>query len=67
MSVKLFKDIAEFETLSGARNYAKLIENQLAEIESHLKGIVGPESDDLSKTYVELEKRLKVIQAADLA
>ncbi len=67
LSVKLFKDIAEFETLSGARNYAKLIENQLAEIESHLKGIVGPESDDLFKTYVELEKRLEVIQAADLA
>ncbi len=33
LSVKLFKDIAEFETLSGARNYAKLIENQLAVIE----------------------------------
>lgn len=67
LSVKLFKDIAEFETLSGAHNYAKLIENQLAVIETHLKGIVGPESDDLSKTYVELEKRLELIQAADLA
>ncbi len=62
LSKKLSEDIAEFESLGAARNYAKLIENQLAVIETHLEGTVGPESDDLRKTKVEMEKKLKLIQ-----
>ncbi len=64
LSVKLSKDIAEFESLGAARNYTKLIENQLAVIESHLEGTVGTDTDDLRKTKDELVKRLKVIRAA---
>ncbi len=63
LSEKLFKDIAEFEALGVTRNYAKLIENQLALIESHLEGIVAPDKDDLRTTRDELVKRLEVIRA----
>ncbi len=60
---KLSNNIIEFESLGVARNYAKLIENQLAVIrESQLEGIVG--LDDLRKTKNDLEKRLEVIRAA---
>ena len=64
LAVKLSKDIAEFESLGAARNYTKLIENQLAVIESHLEGTVGTDTDDLRKTRDEMVKRLKVIRAA---
>ncbi len=64
LSVKLSKDIAEFESLGAARNYTKLIENQLAVIESHLEGTVGTDTDDLCKTKDEMVKRLEVIRAA---
>ncbi len=64
LSEKLSSNILEFESLGVACNYAKLIENQLAVIETHLEGTVVPDTDDLCKIKNDLEKRLKVIQAA---
>ncbi len=64
LSEMLSEDITEFETLGVTRSYAKLIENELAVIESHFEGTVGPDTDDLRKTRDELVKRLDVIRAA---
>ena len=65
LSEQFSKDIAEFESLSATHNYTKLIENQLAMIEMHLQGTVGPDEDDhLRKTKEEMVKRLEVIRAA---
>ncbi len=64
LSEKLSNDIIEFESLGVARNYTKLIENQLAVIECHLEGTDGPDTDDLRKTKDNIKKKLKVIQDA---
>ncbi len=61
LTKELSRNIAEFEKLGAARSYAKVIENQLAVIETHLEGSIGPESDDLRTTMIEMEKKLTVI------
>ena len=62
LSSELLKNITEFETLGLARNYVQLIENQLAVVETHLKGSVGSDSDELRKVKDEIEKRLKMVK-----
>ncbi len=64
LSDELFAAITEFETLGIARNYTKLMENQLALIDTHIEASTGPESEDLRKTKVELKKKLEVVQKA---
>ena len=55
LSNDLLHKIKEFEELGVARNYVKLIENQLAVIETRLKGTTGSESEYLRKTQEELK------------
>lgn len=65
LSRKLFRQTTEFEKLGATRNYAKLIENQLAVIQTHLKGTTNPDDTDyLRKTKAEMEKRLELIHKA---
>ena len=64
LSHELLQKIREFEELGVARNYVKLIENQLAVIETRLKGTTGPETHYLRKTQEELRKKLKLVQGA---
>lgn len=52
----------EFHKLGVARNYAKLIENQLAVIETRLEGETGPDTQHLRETKEELEKKLKLVK-----
>lgn len=66
LSRELLQKIKEFEELGVARNYAKLIENQLAVIETRLKGTTGSESSYLRETQEELRKKLKLVQGAKL-
>ena len=47
-----------------ARNYAMLIENQLAVIQTRLEGTTGPDTKHLRKTKDELEKKLMLVQRA---
>ena len=61
---ELIKAISEFETLGIARNYTKLIENQLALIDTHFEGSTGPESEYLRKTRNDVKKMLEVVQKA---
>ncbi len=60
LSEELIETISEFETLGIARNYTKLIENQLALIDTHLE----PSTEDLRKTRNEVKKMLEVVQKA---
>ena len=64
LSDELFAAITEFETLGIARNYTKLIENQLALIDTHLETSTGPEFEDLRKTRNEVKKMLWMVQKA---
>ena len=54
--------IEEFQKLAVGRNYAKVIENQLAVINVRLEGEVGPHTDDLRKMQKELERILEVVE-----
>ena len=64
LSSELLQKIKDFEELGVAKNYVKLIENQLAVIETRLKGTTGSESNYLRKTQEELKKKLKLVQGA---
>ena len=66
LSSELLKNITEFETLElhVARNYIHLIENQLAVVETHFKGSVGSDSDELRQVKDEIKKRLKMVKDA---
>ena len=64
LSNELLHKIKEFEELGVARNYVKLIENQLTVIETRLEGKTGSESKHLRKTREELKKKLDVIKGA---
>ena len=61
LSKKLQATILEFEELGISRNYAKLLDNQIAIIEHRLEGEVGDEADDLRKVKEELEKKLTIV------
>ena len=63
LSNELLHKIKEFEELGVARNYVKLIENQLAVIETRLKGTTGSESEYLQKTQ-ESKKKLELVKGA---
>ena len=67
LSSELLRKIKEFEELSVARNYVKLIETQLAVIETRLESTVGSEREDLRKTQEELKKKLDLIKGAQSA
>ncbi len=64
LSEQLLAKISEFQELGINRNYAKLIENQLAVIELRLQGTTGSEDKHLRKTKQELEKKLKIVLEA---
>ena len=64
LSVELMDNISEFEELGVARNYIKLIENQIAVIETRLKGTIGKQCQQLRNTKIELEKKLKLVKEA---
>ena len=63
LSERLLSTLEEFHKLGINRNYAKLLENQLAVVECRLEGSVGPETQDLRKTKDEVEKKLKLVTA----
>ena len=64
LSEQLLAKISEFQELGINRNYAKLIENQLAVIELRLQGTTGSEDKHLRKTKQELEKKLEIVLEA---
>ena len=67
LSNELLHKIKEFEELGVARNYVKLIETQLAVIETRLESTVGSEREDLRKTQEKLKKKLDLIKGAQSA
>ena len=67
LSNELLDKIKEFEELGVARNYVKLIETQLAVIETRLESTVGSEREDLQKTQEALKKKLDLIKGAQSA
>ena len=62
ISESLVSKIEEFQNLGVSRNYAKLIENQLAVIALRLESADSSEAQPLRKTYEQLEKKLKLIE-----
>ena len=64
LSATLLSVMEEFHSLGVNRSYAKLIENQLRAIETHIEGATGDEAADLIKTKEELEKKLKIVKRA---
>ena len=64
LSVKMNATIVEFERLGISRNYAKLLENQIAVIKQRLEGEPGDEASDLRQVLKELEGRLTVVRQA---
>ena len=65
LSRQLLLTMEEFHKLGANRNYAKLLENQLAVIEQRIEGTVGDkdESKDLRKTKEGIEKKLQLVQS----
>ncbi len=61
LSDQLLAKISEFQELGINRNYAKLLENQLAVIELRIQGTTGREDKHLRKTKQELEKKLEIV------
>ena len=66
LSKQLLSAMEEFQQLGINRNYAKLVENQLAVITLRLDATTGPESNDLRQTQKELEKKLKLVQTSKM-
>ena len=64
LSEELLNKIDEFKEMGVARNYAKLIENQLVVMKTRLRGTTGPDAEYLEKTKEELEKKLMLVQEA---
>ena len=58
---KLLELLEEYQKLGMARNYAKVLQNQVEVIKRRLKGAVGPQSHDLQKTQEKLEQKLQVV------
>ena len=63
LSKQLLSTIEGFHKLGINRNYAKLLENQLAIIEHCLEGTHGQETQYLRKTKEEIQKKLNLVQA----
>ena len=63
LSENLLQLLEEFHKLGITRNYTKVVENQVAVINTRLEGSVGPETEDLRKTKEVLEKKLKLVKA----
>ena len=66
LSKKLLKLLDEFHKLGMTRNYTKVVENQVAVINTHLEGTVGQEAQDLRKTKEELEEKLQLVKTTSL-
>ena len=64
LSVKMNVTIEEFERLGISRNYAKLLENQIAVIEHRLEGEPGDGASYLRQVLKEFEGRLTVVRQA---
>lgn len=62
LSECLLSTLEEFHKLGINRNYAKLLENQLAVIEQRLEGTTGPENEDLRKTKQKVETKLQLVR-----
>ena len=54
--------VRQFEEFSVARNYTKLIENQLNMIETHLRGTTDSEAKYLKNTLENLNKKVVLLQ-----
>ena len=61
LTQQLHDTIIEFQELGISRNYAKLLENQIAVIEQRLEAEPGEESKDLREVKEKLEKKLKFV------
>lgn len=64
ISKELLITITKFETLAVHRSYKKLIENQIAVINTRIEASIGPETEHLRKTRDELAKKLDIVEAA---
>ena len=62
LSERLLLTIEEFHKLGINRNYAKLLENQLAVVKHRLEGSVGAETKDLRKTKDVIQKKLQLVE-----
>ncbi len=62
LSEELLLTIEQFQKLGAHRNYAKLLENQLAVVEHRLKGTTGTVTHDLRRTKEALTKKLQIVQ-----
>ena len=58
LSAELFKTISKYQELAVLRNYRQLVENQLAVIDTRIKGTEGDELIHLRDTREKLEKKL---------
>ena len=61
-SDQLLLTIEDFQKLGVTRNYAKVLENQLAVVEHRLKGDTGKKTKHLRQTKEKIEKKLKVVE-----
>ena len=62
LSEELLHLLEEFHKLGMTRNYTKVVESQVAVINTRLQGTVGPETKHLRETKEELEKKLKLLE-----
>ncbi len=62
LSERLLLTLEELHKLGATRNYAKVLENQLALVNQRLQGKIGPQTDDLRKAKEEMEKKLKLVR-----
>ena len=62
VSEQLLLTIEDFQKLGVTRNYAKVLENQLAVVEHRLKGETGKKTKHLRETKEKIEKKLKVVE-----
>ena len=64
LSVALHDTILEFQKLGVSRNYAKVLENQLAVIEHRLEAEESEDAKDLRETKQKIEKELQIVRDA---
>lgn len=62
LSRQLLLTIEEFQKLGVSRNYAIVLENQLAMVQQHMEGSTGDEKALLRETWKTIEKKLKVVR-----
>ena len=61
LSLQLLSIMDEFQKLGISRNYAKLLENQLAVIGQRIEPEVGDVHKDLRSARIEIEKNLTLV------